>query len=198
MNYRFWPPQKKFIQTLGHCSPLTPFPQFGHFSPPIWPFLPDHIFICISDGAVQSYFSSPISIEFAGRTKVQKLISLNSCLGDGKRICCNIGCKMLCGNSLVLVESRGNDGWQSILRPSILDEASKDALSPSIYFKFKFKETIMKLRFLLLRNHLQRTKGSDVWSWGCWRSLAPAEAGKDDGHLHAVAADTPSPPPQSA
>ena len=61
---RFWPLRKKFFHTLGHSSPLSPFPQFGHLAPPIWPPLPDHIFIRISDEAVQSYFSSPISIEF--------------------------------------------------------------------------------------------------------------------------------------
>ena len=33
--------------------------------PPIWPPLPENIFIRISDKAVQSYFSGPISIEFA-------------------------------------------------------------------------------------------------------------------------------------
>ena len=41
-------------------------------------------------------------------------------------------------------------------------------------------------------------RGSDVQIRGCWRSLAPAEAGKNDGHLHTAAADTPSPPLQSA
>ena len=64
MNLIFWQLRKNFFHTLGHSSPLSPFPQFGHLAPPIWPPLPDHIFIRISDEAVQSYFSSPISIEF--------------------------------------------------------------------------------------------------------------------------------------
>ena len=64
MNWRIWPLRKKFFHTLGHSSPLSPFRPFGHLAPLIWPPLPGHIFICISDDAVQSYFSSPISIEF--------------------------------------------------------------------------------------------------------------------------------------
>ena len=102
VNWRIWPLWKKFFHTLGHSSPLSPFLPFGHLGPPIWPPLASHIFICISDEVVQSYFSRPISIIFAGKTKDQRLISIHSWtfvhesawLGSGKRICC----KMMCGN----------------------------------------------------------------------------------------------------
>ena len=66
MNWRIWPLRKKIFHTLGHSSLLSPFRPFGHLGPPIWPPLPGHIFICISDRSFQSYFFSPISIEFAG------------------------------------------------------------------------------------------------------------------------------------
>ena len=57
---------KKIFHTLGHSSLLSPFRPFGHLGPPIWPPLAGHIFICISDEVVQSYFSRPISLKFAG------------------------------------------------------------------------------------------------------------------------------------
>ena len=66
MNWGIWPLQKKIFHTLGHSSLLSPFRPFGHLGPPIWPPLPGHIFICISNRSFQSYFFSPISIEFAG------------------------------------------------------------------------------------------------------------------------------------
>ena len=66
VNWRIWPLWKKFFHTLGHSSPLSPFLPFGHLGPPIWPPLASHIFICISDEVVQSYFSRPISLKFAG------------------------------------------------------------------------------------------------------------------------------------
>jgi len=53
--------KKKFFHTPGHSGPPSPLPPFGRLAPPIWPPLSGHIFICISDEAVQSYFSSPIS-----------------------------------------------------------------------------------------------------------------------------------------
>ena len=76
---------KKFFHTLAHSSPLSPFPRFGHLAPPIWPPLPGHIFICISDIAVQSYFSSPISIEFARNLQQIQVYGKVAKSGEGRQ-----------------------------------------------------------------------------------------------------------------
>ena len=87
------------FHTLDHSSPLSPFPQFGHLAPPIWPSLPDHIFIRISDKAVQSYFSSPISIGFTnmseGKSTNPRLQKVGQIGGRETGSCCDQVCERI-------------------------------------------------------------------------------------------------------
>ena len=71
----------------------------------------------------------------------------------------DIGCKMQCGNSLVLVESRGLamfsfQGW-TLIKPKLLLEVAWRCHCYRILLRSSVgKETItMQMRFLLLRNH---------------------------------------------